>query len=306
MQDFFNNLKGTLKCNYPLKNLNWFKVGGVAEYFFSPLNIEDLIFFLKNKPKNKPITILGAGSNVLINDDGIKGFVVKLNNFNNSYFLEDGKIFAEAGTLNISVSNLALKGFKNKKGNIKIQGGFEFLSGIPGGIGGAITMNAGAFGREFCDICVSVKALSLNGDIIDLSNKNLGFSYRKNSLQESLIFISAIMQGYDDSSDIVKEKIQIIKQSREDNQPKKVLTGGSTFANPTENNPQAYKAWQLIDMVGLRGYNIGDAGFSEKHCNFIINYGNATASDIKTLIIEAKSRVKNQFNIDLYQEIKFI
>ncbi|MDR0483844.1 MAG: UDP-N-acetylmuramate dehydrogenase [Alphaproteobacteria bacterium] len=299
MQDFISNLKGVFKSNYPLKNLNWFKIGGDAEHFFSPQDIDDLIFFLKNKPQNLPITILGAGSNVLISDSGVAGVVIKLNNFDNCSFLEDGKIFAESGALNISVSNLALRGNPP-------QGGFEFLSGIPGNIGGAISMNAGSFGREFCDICVSVKALNLNGDILNLAKEDLGFSYRKNSLKEPLIFISSIMQGYEDNLENIKQKLEDIKIKRNDTQPKKVLTGGSTFANPKENNPHGYKAWQLIDKVGLRGYKIGDAGFSEKHCNFIINYGNAVAEDIEKLIAEAQNRVKAEFGIELHQEIKFI
>lgn len=301
MQDFIDNLRGVFKKNYPLKNLNWFKVGGEAEFFFSPADLDDLVFFLKNRPNNIPLNILGAGSNLLIKDEGVAGFVLKLTNLNDIYFLDNGNLFAETGVLNISVSNLALRGFNGNS-----QGGFEFLSGIPGSIGGAIAMNAGAFGREFCDICVSVKALTLNGDIVELSKEDMGFSYRKNSIKEPLIFISAVMKGYNDDTEIVKSKIQEIKLARETNQPKKVLTGGSTFANPTENNPEKYKAWQLIDMVGLRGYKIGNAGFSEKHCNFIINYGNSTSKDIEELIIEAKKRVKEKFNIDLHQEIKFI
>lgn len=301
MQTFVDSLRGIFKYNYPLKNLNWFKVGGEAEFFFSPSDLEDLIIFLKNRPKDIPLNILGVGSNVLIKDKGVKGFVVKLNNLNDVYFLENGNIFAQCGALNISVSNLALKGL-----NRKSKGGFEFLSGIPGSIGGAIAMNAGSFGREFADICVSVKALNLDGDIVEKSCEEMGFSYRKNSIDEPLIFISAVMLGINNDFDIVKSKIQAIKNAREETQPKKVLTGGSTFANPTHNNPEAYKAWQLIDMVGLRGYKVGNAGFSEKHCNFIINYGDSKSSDIENLIAEAKIRVKEKFNIDLHQEIKLI
>ncbi|MCL2566581.1 MAG: UDP-N-acetylmuramate dehydrogenase [Alphaproteobacteria bacterium] len=303
MQNLIDNLRGVLKKDYPLKNLNWFKVGGTAEYFFVPADVEDLIFFLQNKPIDLAITILGAGSNALISDMGVHGVVVKLSNLNSCYFLEDGTIFAEAGCLNSNISQLALRGDKNI---VPPQGGLEFLSGIPGSIGGAITMNAGSFGREFCDICVSVQALTLEGKIINLDKEDLGFAYRKNSISMPLIFISSILKGYSDIPENINKKLNDIKIKREDSQPKKVLTGGSTFANPKENNPKGYKAWELIDKVGLRGYRIGDAGFSQKHCNFIINYGSAKAEDIEKLIIEAQHRVKEEFGILLHQEIKLI
>lgn len=309
MQSFLNLLKGVLKTSYSLKNLSWFKTGGVAEYFFSPDSIEDLIFFLKNKPNDIPFVILGAGSNILITDGIIKGFVLKLNKLNDFYFLENGNIFAQSGSLNLSVANLALLGKdnnSNKEASAKSLGGFEFLSGIPGSIGGAIAMNAGAFGRELKDIFILAKALDYNGNMMDLSLEDLGFSYRKNSLSEPVIFISAVLSGYEDTYENIKQKMDDIKEKREASQPKKVLTGGSTFANPTENNPNNYKAWELLDKVGMRGFRIGDAGFSELHCNFIINYGNAMASDILALIGVAQDRVKQQFNIDLHQEIKFI
>ncbi|MDR2007433.1 MAG: UDP-N-acetylmuramate dehydrogenase [Alphaproteobacteria bacterium] len=288
MQD----IRGVWKENYPLKNLNWFKVGGNAEYFFAPTDVADLVFFLKNRPMDLPITVLGAGSNVLVSDNGVRGVVVRLNNLDNCYVMEGGKIFAEAGALNMSVSNLALR---------NNQGGFEFLSGIPGSIGGAITMNAGSFGREFCDVCVSVSALTLNGEMLNLSVQDMGFTYRKNGISEPLIFISATMQGFSDTAENIKSKMDDIKTKREETQPKKVLTGGSTFANPA-----SHKAWELIDKVGLRGYKIGDAGYSDKHCNFIINYGNATAADIEQLILEAQKRVFKEFGIELHSEIKFI
>jgi UDP-N-acetylmuramate dehydrogenase len=287
-----NNLKGKFIENSPLKNHNWFKVGGMADYLFIPENLEDLIYFLKNKPKSLQITIIGAGSNILVKDSGVKGCVIKLSNFNSIKKISETKLEVQSGVLNISLANFA------KEEEI---GGFEFISGIPGSIGGGIAMNAGCYGREFKDILLNVSAVDFDGNLHSFENIQCGFSYRNCSLSKNLIFITAIFNGYKDIKSNIQEKLDNIKTQREEQQPKKVLTGGSTFANPEGN-----KAWQLIDSVGLRGYKIGGAFFSEKHCNFIINDGTATALDIQSLINEAIKRVKDKHNIILHPEIKII
>ncbi len=296
MDKIIAKLKGKFIENYPLKNLSWFKIGGIAQYFFSPFDLDDLTMFLKNAPQDINIHILGAGSNTLIAEGLIKGVVIRLNNFNKLTLIGNNKIFAEAGVMNLSVANFAL----NTKDN-NLSGGFEFLSGIPGSIGGAIAMNAGAFGRDLSNICLEVSALDREANIMTLTKEDIGFIYRGNNLQKQLIFISAILQGYSDTRDKILNEMNHIKYKREYDQPKKVLTGGSTFANP-----EGCKAWELLDKVGLRGYKIGDASFSDKHCNFIINHGKATFRDIDNLISEAKARVKREFNIDLKQEIKYL
>ncbi len=287
-------LKGELKENYPLKNLSWFKVGGNAEYFFSPIDADDLLLFIKKKPKNLPIHIIGAGSNTLIRDKGFSGCIIKLNQLNKIDLVTKDTIYIESGCLNTSLVFFA------KKHNIT---NFEFLSGIPGTIGGALAMNAGCFNLEMKDIVLSIKVYDIYTDkIINLDNKEINFHYRGNGLKEGMIFISTILKGCLSKLDEINKKLEHIKNQREHNQPKKVLTGGSTFANPNCN----LKAWQLIDKVGLRGYKIGGASFSEKHCNFLLNDGTATSKDIEDLIALAKEKVSKEFNIILKEEIKII
>jgi len=291
MPDLKDALLDSIKENVSLKNLNWFKTGGIAKWFFIPKNLEELQFFLQNKPSNLRIFVLGAGSNLLIDNNNLDLCVIKLTNFN-SINMDEDKIFAQGGVLNLELSKFALK---NSIAN------FEFLSGIPGTIGGGIAMNAGAFGGEFKDIIVKVYAIDYNGNLHEFSNSEMGFAYRKNSLNENFIFYNAQFKYQSCPVAEINTKLEYIAQTRQDSQPKKVFTGGSTFANPV-----GYKAWELIDKVGLRGYKIGGALFSSKHCNFIINENNATFEDIKALIKEAKNRVKAQFDIDLHTEIKVL
>ncbi|XWO13841.1 UDP-N-acetylenolpyruvoylglucosamine reductase [Candidatus Hepatincola sp. Pdp] len=290
--EFLQQQTGRVNYNHSLKNLNWFKVGGEADAFFIPQDTKDLQLFLKNKPQDVAFFVVGAGSNILIRDGGFKGVVIKLSNLNKMSKVADYEIYTEAGCLNISVANFAK--------DLQI-GGLEFLSGIPGSIGGAITMNAGAFAYEFKDVCTTVNALNLQGELVNFTNEEMGFSYRQNSLEEPYIFIGANLQGQAKDEDEILIAMEKIKESREESQPKKVLTGGSTFTNP-----KGFKAWELIDRAGLRGYSIGGASFSEKHCNFIINDGSATAADIENLISYAIKKVAEKFNILLHPEIKII
>ncbi len=294
-KNFIN--KFNIKEQQSLKNLNWFKVGGVAEYFFSPKDLLQLKDFLKHLPKDINITILGAGSNVLIRDGGIDGVVIKLTHLNSIKLDVGGVVKAQSGALNLSVANFALE---------KSLSGLEFLSGIPGSLGGGLAMNAGAFEKEFKDVVISCKAITLKGEEIELLNSDMGFKYRENSLKEQVIFTSVLLHGVRDDAVNIENKMKEIALKREETQPKKVLTGGSTFANPNNADKNALKAWQLIDKAGLRGHIIGGASFAEKHCNFIINHNNATSRDIEDLILLAQSKVKEQFGVDLKSEIKIL
>lgn len=284
-------VKGKYKKDAKLSHYTWFKVGGNAEILYKPFDVEDLSNFLKHLDSNIPITILGACSNVIIRDGGIDGIVVKLGqNFNNIKILSDSLIDVGASMLNMNFSSFCIE---------NEIGGFEFLSGIPGTIGGGISMNAGCYGREFKDIIESVKAIDRFGNIIIFSNKELKFSYRKNGLPDNLIFISATFKYYKDSKLNIKKSIEEIANRRKTTQPITERTGGSTFANPEDNS-----AWKLIDNIGFRGYNIGGAKFSEKHCNFLINTGGAKATDLEELGDLAKKTVFEKYGISLNWEIK--
>ncbi len=292
MQDLKQYFGDKLVSDVSVKKFSWFKVGGIAKYVFSPDNIEDLAFFLQNKPVDLKIYTIGAGSNLLIPDKVLDLCIIRLNNFNKINLINDQLIECEAGVIN---SYLCMFALNNQ------LGGFEFASGIPGSIGGGVAMNAGAFGSEFANIVHKVYALDYNGNQLEFNNKEMGFGYRKNSMSSAVIFYKVVLNTFITTKEEINNKLYNIKLLRESNQPKKVLTGGSTFANPLN-----HKAWELIDKVGLRGYRIGGAKYSEKHCNFIINDQNACYEDIKNLILEAKKRVKAEYNIDLHTEIKIL
>lgn len=281
-----------IKVNYNLKNLSWFKIGGTAQYFYMPTSVADLQNLLTQLPADINITVLGAGSNILITQGVVKGLVIKLNYLNNIVVLNSNTLLAEAGVSNLTLANFAASN------NIT---GLEFLSGIPGSIGGGIAMNAGAFGSEFKDIVKDVTILTRNAQLQTISNQQMGFSYRANALKNFAIFITASININLGNKLQIDTKMAEIKQMRLQNQPNKVLTGGSTFANPT-----GYKAWELIDKAGLRGFTVGGAKFSEKHCNFIVNFNNASFNDVYTLITTAQQQVYKLFNIKLKPEIKII
>jgi UDP-N-acetylmuramate dehydrogenase len=292
--NFINNLpiiRGEYTDNAPLSHYTWFKVGGSADILYKPYDPEDLSSFLKQLDKTIPITIIGAGSNIIIRDSGIEGITIRLGrNFNNVEILSDNLIKVGASMLNF---NLTSFGADNE------IGGLEFLSGIPGSIGGGISMNAGSYGKEFKDIIDEIEVLDRNGNSSIIKNEEIKFSYRSNGLADGLIFISATIKCYKDSRDNIKKQINEISEKRKQTQPVKEKTGGSSFGNPENDS-----AWKLIDKVGLRGYCIGGAKFSEKHCNFMINTGNATGSDLENLGELARSRVLEKFGIDLKWEIK--
>ena len=290
----FQGIRGVFKQNYNLKHLTWLKVGGDADIFFKPEDIEDLKTFLKENNNRFPITVIGAGSNLIIRDKGVEGIVIKLGrNFTDIQFIDNNLIVAEAGCLNSNLAKFCL---------VNSIAGFEFLVGIPGTVGGGVVMNAGSYGREFKDIVASVEVLDTEGNLIIIPVDRIGFSYRTNSLPKDLIFTRVFFQAKNkEDPNKIKQKMDEISAIRSSSQPVSEKTGGSTFANP-----EGFKAWELIDKAGLRGVRVGGACMSEMHCNFMINDNNATATDMENLGELVKQKVKENSGIELQWEIKRI
>lgn len=291
--DRLPQVRGKLRAHADLAKTNWFGVGGPAEILFRPADSEDLSYFLKYKPSELSMTVLGVGSNVIIRDGGLDGVVIKLGGTFAECRVEGNLLHAGAGALDMQVASLA-----QQHG----LGGLEFLSGIPGTIGGALRMNAGAYGREMKDVLVSAQALDSQGNLHELTAVDMKFSYRRcNGVPENWIFISATLRGTPGNSIEIAESMQKIAEARESTQPIKSRTGGSTFKNP-----EGHKAWTLIERAGCRGLSIGGAQISEKHCNFMINIGNGTAAELEALGEEVIRRVKEASGITLEWEIKRI
>lgn len=286
--------RGSLTANAPLADSTWFRVGGPAEVLFKPQDSEDLSQFLAACPSSIPITVIGVASNLLVRDGGIPGVVIRLGAAFASIQVDDTVFTVGSSAIDLNVARRA-----QSEGLADL----EFLSGIPGTIGGGLRMNAGAYGREFKDIVLLVQALNRQGKHIKFTNEAMGFSYRHSQVANDTIFLAASLQGRRDDPLAIRDRMQTIQQSRTASQPIREKTGGSTFANP-ENDPQKRKAWQLIDAAGCRGLQMGHAKVSEHHCNFLINMGNATAMDIETLGEEVRKRVYDKFGISLNWEIR--
>ena len=288
----FKNLSGKIYFNHSLKKLNWFNIGGNTKIFFKPDTLEDLIKFLKiNNSEN--FFVIGAGSNVLFKDDIYDGTVIKLNkNFSRISLLDETTIVAGSGVIDKNLSEFA------KENSIS---GFEFLSCIPGSIGGGIRMNSGCFGREFKDILISVQAAKKNGEILTIPSKDIIFGYRKCNLPNDLIFLSASFRGVKKSKEIVQKEMNTLKEKKEMSQPTRVKTGGSTFKNPIEQTNK--KVWQIIKHSVPTDVKFGDAIISDKHANFFVNKGNATFKDMKKLINFVRKGVQEQTGINLELEI---
>ena len=286
-------VRGEYKFDYNIAHLTWFKVGGNADILFKPKDSEDLASFLKEKDSNIEVMVLGAGSNIIIRDGGIEGVVVKLGRaFTKIEEQLDGNLAVEASCLNYNLAKFAAT---------RSIEGFEFLVGIPGTIGGGVAMNAGAYGSEFKDLVISVEAIDIEGNYKNFSCEEMGFSYRKNTLPKDLIFTKVIFKSKAGNLDQIQLKMDEINQKRSETQPITEKTGGSTFANP-----DGYKAWKLIDDAGLRGYAVGGASMSQKHCNFMINDGSANASDMEDLGELVRKRSKENSGIELTWEIRRI
>lgn len=284
-------VRGRINFGTNLGRMTWFRVGGDAEVLFRPADEEDLAFFLSTLPEDVPVTVMGVGSNLLVRDGGIPGVVIRFGGpFAEARSLGENRIEAGAGTLDTSVAMLALE--------FGITG-MEFLSGIPGTIGGALRMNAGAYHREMKDIFVEATALDRQGKRHVLDAESMQFAYRRCGVPENWLFTRAVLQGEAGDGADIATAMKAIRDQRTVDQPQSVRTGGSTFANP----PGA-RAWELIDRAGCRGLRIGGAQVSEKHCNFLINTGDATAADIEALGEEVHRRVLDTCGVDMHWEIR--
>jgi UDP-N-acetylmuramate dehydrogenase len=285
-------VRGRLTEDAPLAPVTWFRVGGAAEILFRPADAEDLAAFLAAKPSDVPVTVIGVASNLLVRDGGVKGVVIRLGRGFVEIRSEGSEVEAGAGALDLNVALTA------QQAGIA---GLEFMSGIPGTVGGGLRMNAGAYGREFKDVLVSAVALDGKGARHALAPAALGLGYRHCSLPEDWIFIAARFAGEAGDPAAIGRRMAEIQAAREASQPIRARTGGSTFANPP-----GEKAWELIDRAGCRGLRIGGAAVSEKHANFLINTGNATAADLESLGEEVRRRVHEATGIMLRWEIRRI
>jgi UDP-N-acetylmuramate dehydrogenase len=296
LMDRLPEVRGKLIPNAALSEQTWFRVGGPAEVLYRPVDVEDLSHFLAHTPRDIPVTVIGAASNLLIRDGGIPGVVIRLTPAFATLTIEGEEIRAGAASIDLNVARAAQ--------NAAIKG-LEFLCGIPGTIGGGLRMNAGSYGREFKDVILSADVVDRDGTKRTLMNEHVGFAYRHTSVAADTIFVSALLQGDAGDPADIQARMTEIQKSRSDSQPIREKTGGSTFANP-EGDTQKRHAWQLIEAAGCRGLKIGHAKVSEKHCNFLINTGHATAAEIEHLGEEVRRRVHDTSGIDLRWEIKRI
>jgi len=285
-------IRGQYRENVPLADMTWFRVGGPCEVVFRPADEEDLIEFLASRPEDVPITVVGVGSNLLVRDGGVPGVVIRLGKPFATAEVADGRVIAGAGALDVTVAAVAQKAGLT---------GLEFLSGIPGTVGGALRMNAGAYGSEVKDVLISARAIVTLGHGKTLTVEDMGLSYRHSAVPADWIFTSAVFKAWPGDGKVIAAAMKDIRDAREETQPRRVRTGGSTFANP-----DGHKAWKLIDAAGCRGLRVGGAMVSEKHCNFLLNTGEATASDIETLGEEVRRRVKEESGVELRWEIRRI
>ncbi|CAA7622558.1 UDP-N-acetylenolpyruvoylglucosamine reductase [Candidatus Terasakiella magnetica] len=291
-RDALPSVRGRISFDAPMAPFTWFRVGGKAEVLYRPADLDDLIGFLAELPLEIPVTVIGVGSNLLVRDGGVPGVIIRLAGSFANISITDNTLTAGAGALDLTVAKTA-----QEEG----IAGLEFLSGVPGTIGGALRMNAGAFGGEMKDVTISANALDRDGTLHLLSLADLGFSYRHSTAPEDWIFLSATLKGRFGDREDITARMDAIQTAREEAQPTRVRTGGSTFANP-----EGHKAWQLVDAAGCRGLSRGGAQVSEKHCNFLLNLGDATAADIEDLGDEVRRRVMQTSGIDLQWEIRRI
>jgi UDP-N-acetylmuramate dehydrogenase len=291
-RDGLPEVRGRLSFDAPMAPFTWFRVGGAAEALFRPADLDDLIAVLEALSPQVPVTVVGVGSNLLVRDGGVPGLVIRLTGPFAAIDVSGDTITAGAGALDLTVARTA------EEAGVA---GLEFLSGVPGTVGGALRMNAGAFGAEMKDVTLSAQALDRAGNLQILGPAELGFGYRRSAVPEGWIFLSATLKGRAAPRDAIAARMAEIARAREEAQPQKVRTGGSTFANP-----EGMSAWKLIDAAGCRGLVMGGAQVSEKHCNFLLNTGDATAADIENLGEEVRRRVRETSGVDLHWEIRRI
>jgi len=282
-------VRGRIKEDAPLAPFTWFRVGGPAEILFRPADVADLAAFLAECPDDVPVTVLGAASNLLIRDGGLAGVVIRLGGEFARVRIEGARLVAGAGALDATVAEEALAAG---------LGGLEFLSGVPGTIGGAVKMNAGAYGSEIVDVIESATIVTRSGAVSRIGREALGLHYRGSALPDGAIVVEATFTGVPESPETIEARMADIRARRGATQPVRARTGGSTFANP-----EGAKAWELIDRAGCRGLTLGGAQVSEQHCNFLINTGGATAADLEALGEEVRRRVRLATGIELRWEI---
>lgn len=286
-------VRGRLKPNAMMRDLTWFRVGGPAEVLFTPADEADLVQFLKNLDAAVPVYVVGVGSNLLVRDGGVPGVVIRLGRGFGDLSVEDGhRISAGTAVPDVRLARFALD---------NLIDGLTFFRGIPGTIGGALRMNAGAHGGETKDVLVEARAVDRKGNIFVLQNADMKYRYRHCGAPKGLIFTQALFQGKPGTAEEIAAQMEKITELREAAQPIKSRTGGSTFKNP-----QGGKSWKLIDAAGMRGAREGGAMVSQMHCNFLINEGDASAHDIETLGERVRARVKENSGVELDWEIRRI
>jgi UDP-N-acetylmuramate dehydrogenase len=284
-------VRGRLTANAPLAPLVWFKSGGTAEWLFEPADVDDLTAFLSALDPQVPVMALGLGSNLIIRDGGVSGVVVRLGKaFARIERLDETTLRCGGGASGILVSSTA------RDAGIA---GLEFLRGIPGTVGGFVRMNGGAYGREVRDILVSARLVLRSGELVEWPLDKLGYTYRHSDVPEGAVVVEGIFRGAPGDPEAIGAEMDAIARAREESQPLRSRTGGSTFKNP-----DGHKAWALIDAAGCRGLTMGGAQVSEKHCNFLLNLGSATSADIEALGEEVRRRVEAKTHILLEWEIQ--
>lgn len=286
------SVRGELAANAPLHKYAWFRVGGPAEVLFQPADRDDLASFLAGLSPDVPVTVIGVASNLLIRDGGVSGVVIRLGRPFAEISIDGNQVRAGAGATDIEVARACRDAG---------LAGLEFLSGVPGTIGGALRMNAGAYGKEVSDVIVEAEALDPKGALRKFAPAELGYSYRHCGLDPAWIFVGGTFAGEPDTTEDIARRMEEIAKAREESQPIRTRTGGSTFKNP-----DGHRAWELVDAAGCRGLQIGGARVSDLHCNFLINTGDATAADIENLGEEVRRRVRENSDIELEWEIRRI
>ena len=285
-----------IKFDHDLKKRNWFNIGGKSKIFFKANNLKSLVNFVKKIGNKEKLFVIGAGSNILISDKTFDGVVIKLSrDFNNISLLGEDVLIAGSAVLDRTLSEFAIKNELS---------GFEFLSCIPGTVGGGISMNAGCFGREFKDILISIQVIDKSGNVKTIPSKDIKFEYRENNLPDDLIFLSASFKGKKAKSAEIISKTKELKAKKDKNQPTRIKTSGSTFKNPISQTKK--KVWELIRESVPLDQKFGDACISEKHCNFFVNKGNATFKDMLKLIDFVSKKVLEKTGISLEKEIKIL
>ena len=296
VQDLSKKISGKIYYEYSVKHLNWFNLGGPAKIFFKPNTLDELIIFLKKFSNILPIKVLGVGSNTLIRDGGYNGVIIKLGkNFSHLSKLNDNTLISGSSVMDRQLSEFALKNSIS---------GLEFLSCIPGSVGGAIKMNSGCYDSDISKCIVSIQALDRRGSVKSINAQKINFFYRGSDLSDDLIFLSATFKGAKKDEKKIKSKMETFSLNKKKSQPSKIKTCGSTFKNPT--NETQKKAWELIKEAQCENMKIGNAIISEKHCNFFINKGSATSADMENLINLVREKVFKVTGIKLELELQII